>query len=292
MTMSKMNSLLFFKCSLVFLTTLVAIEISNAQVQFKLTLLEDEETYLVSLIPEKTWVHPNNITSTAQVTIKASTRTFEVKDLKSLQPNVEWADNSRSDAPPEAPEYDYISFGLSTLGTANYVYKKGVELPLFTFKNTLSCQGTLSLMDNKKDAFAAPNSRRANVGNSITIFGARGEAYSGNMEQFSTIPCQNELSTSLEEGVEDSDQNPNIYPNPAFNEVAVDLNWNAGRIQGELIITNTTGREVRRETIWLNRGFNNFPLKIEKLPFGVYSIEMNTDGTSSLLGRFVKANSF
>jgi len=145
MTFSKMNNTLFIKGLLTNLLILGTIYMTTAQVQFKLTMLEDGETYQVSLIPERSWQHPYNITSTAQVTIKAPAGSFEVKELTSLQLDIEWQDNSRSDSPSEAPDVDYISFGLGTLGTVDFNYEAGVEMPLFQFKNALSCQGTISL---------------------------------------------------------------------------------------------------------------------------------------------------
>ena len=190
MNYSKMNNTLFIKGLLAGLFIIAFICNVSAQVQFKLVLLEEGETYQVSMIPEKSWQHPYNITSTAQVTVKVPTNSFEVRDLTSLQVGVEWQDNSRSDAPNEAPAVDYISFGLGTLGTVDFSYEAGVEVPLFQFKNALPCQGSVSLMDNSEDPFMAPNSRRANVGNSITIFGARGEAYKGNVAQYVEVPCR------------------------------------------------------------------------------------------------------
>ena len=43
---------------------------SQAQVQFKISLTDENTTYLVSMVPNETWTAPMNLTSTAQVTIK------------------------------------------------------------------------------------------------------------------------------------------------------------------------------------------------------------------------------
>ena len=259
-----------------------------AQVQFKLTLLEDGETFQVSLIPEKTWNHPQNITSTAQVTVRVPTNSFEIKDLTSLQLDVEWQDNSRSDAPAEAPSYDYISFGLATLGTVNLAYEAGVEMPLFTFKNGKPCTGSITLINNGDDPFMAPNSRSANVGNSITIFGARGEAYVGNYGE-TTIPCYDEFSTNVEEE-EVLSKEPKVYPSPAINEVFVDLNWTSGKTEGDLVIMDATGKEVKRQAVTIENGFNNIQMEVNDFPFGIYSIEVQFDGQSLAIDRFVKGN--
>lgn len=287
MTFSKMNNTLFLKTLLTNLLVLGIIYLSTAQVQFKLTMLDDGETYQVSLIPERTWKHPHNITSTAQVTIKVPTNSFEVKDLKSLQLDIEWQDNSRSDAPSEAPDVDYISFGLATLGTIDFNYEAGVEMPLFQFKNALSCQGTVALMNNTEDVFMAPNSRNANVGNSITIFGARGEAYIGNVTDFAAIPCQASLSTSIEKEVPITEA-IKVYPNPAINEVFVEMNWVQETTKGAFVILDATGKEVTRTVTTLNNGFNKANLAVETLAFGIYSIDFQFDGKSLAIDRFVK----
>lgn len=289
MTFSKMNNTHTFKGYFTLLFVMAAISFTSAQVQFKLTMLEDGETYQVSLIPEKTWKHPYNITSTAQVTVKVPTNSFEVTDLVSLQLDVDWQDNSRSDAPAEAPGTDYISFGLASLGTVNFNYEAGVEMPLFQFKNALPCNGSVSLMDNADDPFIAPNSRRANVGNSITIFGARGEAYAGNSIDFTEVPCSANLSTSLETK-DVVIAATKVYPNPAINEVFVDLNWTNGPTDGDVVIMDATGKELKRQAVNLKDGFNQVQLSVDQLTFGIYSIEVQFDGQALALDRFVKGN--
>ncbi len=99
----------------------------------------------------------------------------------------------------------------------------------------------------------APNSRRANVGNSITIFGARGEAYVGNKGE-TIIPCQGEFSTSIEES-EILNETSKVYPSPAINEVFVDLNWALGKTVGDLIILDATGKEIKRQAVTIDNGF-------------------------------------
>ncbi len=288
MTFSKMNNTQIFKGLLTSLFVLTTFCMTTAQVQFKLTMLEDGETYQVSMIPQKSWAHPYNITSTAQVTVKVPANSFEVDDLKSLQLNVDWQANSRSDHPVEAPGTDYISFGLGSLGTVDFNYEAGVEMPLFTFKNALPCSGDVSLMDNEEDPFMAPNSRNANVGNSITVFGARGEAYTGNVIANSAIPCQAEGFTTSIESNEIVAKATKVYPNPAINEVFVDMNWTNGKTEGDFVILDATGREVKRQAITLVDGFNQVQLPVEQLTFGLYSIEVQFDNQTLALDRFVK----
>ncbi|RMG85156.1 MAG: gliding motility-associated C-terminal domain-containing protein, partial [Bacteroidetes bacterium] len=144
--------------------------------EYELELLADGR-FQVSVIPDTTWNFPFNVTSTAQVTLVVPTGSFEVKELTNLIPNVVFNDNSIVVAPPENPDFDYISFGLETLGTTNIPYQKGVKVPLFTFKNNGFCTGSeFRLMDNDTDPFAFPNSLNINVGQQLTTTGSGQDA--------------------------------------------------------------------------------------------------------------------
>jgi len=153
----------------------------NAQVQFILDLDLDTRVYTVSMLPEVTWTHPYNKTATAQITIKAPTKLFELAEFKSLTPDVEWNMNARVNGPLEAPNTDYLSFTLVTSGLEPLAYEAGVPTKLFCFTNSIDCTGEVSLINNETDPFLPPNSRSINVGNSIAVHGARGEAYTGNV---------------------------------------------------------------------------------------------------------------
>lgn len=279
----------FYKTPLHRLFTAILIVFScatlSAQVQFKLAKLADGETFCVSLIPQKNWVSPMNITSTAQVTIKVPTNSFEVEDLVSMHANINWEYNSKSTAPMEAAEFDYLSFGLSSMGTNELEYQQGVEVPLFTFKNANNCQGSIELMSDN-DPFKSPNSRRANVGNSITVFGARGEAYVGNHSQKS-IPCTAEAVLLADAQLETA---PVVYPNPAINEVFVDLNWLEAATEGHFIIKDMNGRTVGQKAMMIEQGFNKINLNVKELSGGIFSIEFQHQDQTLVLERFVKQN--
>ncbi len=255
------------------------------QVQFKLDKLADGETYQVSLIPQKTWTSPMNITSTAQVTLKVPTNSFEVVDLVSLHPEVNWEYNSKSIAPMESPNFDYLSFGLASMGTKKLAYEKGVEIPLFTFKNEKICQGSIELMPSN-DPFKSPNSKRANVGNSITIFGAKGEAYTSTATQ-RAIPCQTAIDLQVTP-TKQLDSEPRVYPNPAINELFVDLNWSDGTTKGAFVILDVNGQQISRQAQTIETGYNKVTLNVKKLPNGIFSIEFRHKDRSLVIDRFVK----
>jgi hypothetical protein len=133
--------------------------------------------YQVSLVSHQDWSGTDAITATAQVTIKVGTSTSEVDsftifDFNSLTSGVTWAQNSRYNAPPEDPGYDYISFGLTSYGTNNITYAVGDTVPLFWWKNLGICsEDSIFLMPVQGDPFAYPNSLEANVGQQLSVSG-------------------------------------------------------------------------------------------------------------------------
>jgi hypothetical protein len=132
--------------------------------------------YQVSLIPGKNWSGTDAITATAQVTVMVNTSTsaidsFNITDLQMLT-GATWAQNSRYNAPAESPEFDYISFGLTSYGTTDIPYVVGQAVPLFKWKNTGICSDDyVYLMPVTDDPFAYPNSLNANVGQQLSVSG-------------------------------------------------------------------------------------------------------------------------
>jgi hypothetical protein len=58
---------------------------THAQVKFKLTRQEDRKTYIVSMISEETYEGNQNITGTAQVTLRIEgTADFLIREITSL----------------------------------------------------------------------------------------------------------------------------------------------------------------------------------------------------------------
>jgi PKD repeat protein len=130
--------------------------------------------YQVQMTPDTTYTFPDNITSSMQVTVKVPTGGFVASNLTSQLTNVGWSISSTYVAPPEDPAHDYITFGMTSPGTQDIPYSKGVTTPLFTFENTGDCVGgTVSLMPDD-DPFSQPNSQNAAVGQQLTVFGYGG----------------------------------------------------------------------------------------------------------------------
>lgn len=268
---------------LLFLT--VSVASIQAQIKFKLQLLNDGITYQVSLVPETSYRPPLNTTSTAQVTIKVPSGSFEVRNLTNLQPHVEWEANSVTEAPEEAKESDYISFGLATNGTEFLRYEAGIELPLFTFENVMECTGEVSLMNNEEDNFMPPNSARKNVGNQITIMGADGDAYAGNLVK-GGIPCGN-VTTDVE-NIDRLKVNFDLYPNPASKNINVSLNWTRANEEVALSIYNVQGKQVSTQKMKIQNGNNLEVIDVSNLAAGTYLLEMRGADWKLSSEQFVK----
>ena len=104
-------------------------------------VLPDNETYLVSFVSELTYSFPDYLMASGQVTIRVphgiGDYRFEVADLTMESVGGDWLNNSRVDAPPEAPSWDYISFGLVSFGTSAYQFEADVPIPVFLLRTGL-----------------------------------------------------------------------------------------------------------------------------------------------------------
>jgi hypothetical protein len=258
---------------------------ANAQVEFKLAYDMDTERYTVSVIPMATYVEPQNITGTGQVTVKVPTNNFDPVDIESHLEGMYWEANSRNNSPEEAPEHDYISFGLSILnGIAYPEYIVGEEIPLFSFENAYGCTGKVAIMNNQEDAFMPPNSQSANVGNALTILGAGGDAYHG-IVGTGVCDCAETVSTTAEElGLTQA----TIYPNPAAEFVNVEINWEGEAVDAHLQIVDATGKMVHFEPLTVQFGRNDSEVIVSQMPAGNYFVYLTADDWKLSIDKFTK----
>lgn len=263
--------LLFFAASTAF-----------GQVQFQIEWLETSEEYQVSIHSNETWVAPYNTTSTAQITIKVPTGNFEVTDFMNLQEGIHFEANSRHNSPMEAPEFDYISFGLVNIGV-KIPYQEGVTLPLFKFKNSLECEGDVFIITNE-DVFMPPNVSKANIGNNLTVLGAGGDAYNGNIGE-GKVECSFSTDT---ENLPFSHINFEIFPNPVKEELNVQFNWESGATDAELLFFNNNGKVVIGKEYTIFNGKNTVQFDMTNLPAGIYSLELKTQEANAVIDRVVK----
>ncbi len=282
--MNKVNTLC--AAALLFLTAS-----AGAQVKFKLAYDFETEYYTASVIPDATYQYPNNITAVGQVTIKVPTNAFDPVDIVSHLVGMNWEANARNNSPSEAPDYDYISFGLVLQGLATPEYVAGEEMPLFSFKNAYGCneQGGEStiiyLVDNETDPFMPPNSEGSNIGNAMTILGAEGVEYSGIVgSQAVTCDPNTVLSAHEEIGISEF----GIFPNPATHFINVNIGWDTDAEDANILVMDALGKQVSSSAISLSNGSNTQKLNVENLATGTYWVYLAGEGWKVGLDRFSK----
>jgi hypothetical protein len=255
-----------------------------SQVDFGIRYDKSTESFIVSLYPLETYTLPNNLTATAQITIKTPAGTFDPSDVKGLYPGIEWEYNSRADAPKEASKYDYLSFALINPGLLHLPLEEGKELPILSFKNSSGCNGTVALVDNATDPFMAPNSKNVNIGNTIAILGAGAEAYRG-IKGPKEIDCATITSaTDLADQVEDFD----IYPVPAQRDLTLEVSWAGEKEAVRAEIRDVAGRLVTVKVIELIQGNNTYNFDVSNLAAGSYLLSLRGSEWNVTLDKFQK----
>lgn len=257
---------------------------ANAQVKFKLSFDPTSERYTVSVVPMDNYSHPLNITGTGQVTIKVPTNKFDPVDIESHLVGMQWEANARNNTPEESPDFDYISFGLNIQGVAYPEYEKDKELPLFSFRNAYGCTGKVYLVDNATDPFMPPNSENANIGNTLTILGAGGDAYAGN-ENGGVSDCAEDPNNPTATEEELSLRGFRVYPNPVSDLANLEINWEGKTTDAVLNIVDAQGRVVQSTPISIVDGENRQRIDASLLVPGNYWIriagedwQINLDG--------------
>jgi hypothetical protein len=244
---------------------------ATAQIEFKIQHLSNSEYYTISAVSDADYPVPNNMISTAQVTIKVPTGGFEVGEIQNLYNTGHWRVNGRCNAPTirsASSNFDYIYFGLENIGSTAFPFKKGQETVLFAFKAAGVCTGEVSLMDNQSDEFRSPNAMRINVGNQITILGKGGDAYVGNRSDGQIADCfERTLTDKATDGIV-------IMPNPvAGNTFTFALtNPNLTAMAADVWLYDMAGRAVFFQKINFEAGFNQKEVSIETFPIGVYQL--------------------
>jgi hypothetical protein len=254
---------------------------THAQVKFKLTRQEDRKTYIVSMVSEETYEGNQNITGTAQVTLRIEgTSDFLIREITSLQPEIKWVNNANLIKPALAPAYSYISFGMQTMAHSQYKYKKNEEVLLFSFKNTGDVKAKIRLLNNEQDVMAlSSNKTKYNIKNHISILGhGPGNAYLSNVEPTPLSP-ENEVKKYL--------QIQNFYPNPTSDKVVI--SWDNQLEDAETIKTlsihiyDIGGSERIRRAAVTNYGKQSQEIELSDLKSGTYFINMQKDDKYSTI---------
>ncbi len=132
--------------------------------------------YRVSMATGVTYAALQDTTHGLQVTLKVPHTGFEISNLTPQISGLNFAISSYYQAPTEAPDWDYITFTLTTTNTTLIPYIEGQTAHLFTFTNTGVCAGDSVYIMSDTDPFYPPNSENADVGLKLSVSGAGGPA--------------------------------------------------------------------------------------------------------------------
>lgn len=260
------------------LTGLVAclVHTLKAQVRLNLSLLPDQQTYLVSMLPDQSWSAPMNAVGSAQIVLQMdSGKPFLAGQIKSMIPGISWTDNAYIEGPPSAPEYDFVCFALNESGTKNISFQAGIETPLFTFVNLdPGCVGTVTLVENNSSLVQKVVSKdRYNITQNMTVLGAQGNAVSGIVN--GSVDCT-VLYTKTEKSIVN---NLRIFPVPATDALQIFWELESGQNLDKLLITDMIGRLMVSESMKTISGEQKYSLDVSEFPTGLYTASLfNKEG--------------
>lgn len=241
----------------------------QAQVKFNLSLLPDQRTYLVSILPETTWPVPHNTVGGVQIVIKKEAgRPFMAGEISSFIPGLTWWDNAYVESPGQAPEYDFVCFVLRERAVRDIPFNAWVETPLFTFVNLMpNCAGPLELVENTDPMVqAVVYHDRINITQNMTVLGARGNAFSGVLDGIADCTVASQVNTP-ESGV----KNLRVFPVPADQTLQVFWETLPGGEVDKLLIGNALGQVLKVQKLFTAGGEQNIELDVSGLAAGVYT---------------------
>lgn len=260
----------------------------NAQAKLKLSLMPDQETYLVSMIPEVTWQMPLNIVGSAQVVLQVEAdRPFSAGEITSMIPGISWIDNAYVESPASAPAYNFVCFVLNEQGTREIPFEDGVETPLFTFKNIEpGCVGMIELVDNtdlrtKKIAYKD----QLNITQNLAVVGARGNAVTGIEGEGANC----EVLQSVYESIPIV-SNLLVYPVPTANLLQISWENVTGKEVSQLQITDPLGRELELEKNIPGFDQQKIDLDVSDFPNGLYNASLVANSGERQFFQFIVAH--
>ncbi len=168
-----MNIFRLLTTSFFLLLAVATLSAQTANLQFKLDLMPDQQTWVVSVLPDNTISSSlKTQTGSGQVTLVAPVN-FNYDNFKNFGGT--WEENARVNEPVEAKDKAYVSFGF-VVEEPKITLLPNKETVLFTFTAPAEFMGQIQLFDNYNDPFLPPNSYQTNPGNDLGIidFGAIG----------------------------------------------------------------------------------------------------------------------
>lgn len=249
------------------LLVLFNLQTAWAQVRFNLSLMPDQRTYLVSMVPETTWSVPQNTVASIQVVLQLpADKPFMAGEIKSLVPGISWSDNAYVERPASASAYNFVCFVLNERGTKKFGFEAGLETPLFTFVNLEpGCVGAVELVENNSTIVQqVVQQDRLNITQNMTVLGARGNAFSGLLNK--SVDCTL-LNTS---GPNLLVENLRVFPVPASTLLTISWENKSGNGADALMINNMLGKIVAIEKINSAAGEQKIQVDVAVFPTGLY----------------------
>jgi hypothetical protein len=224
---------------------------ASGGIEYRITFNAALGRYEVYLRPTATPSAPNQ-TVTAQVTLKAPHVTglgsFNPATVIAQVPGTDWALTSRTNAPSEDPSADYLSFELSfpTNNHSAINWQSGQEVLAFSFANSGSCAGAVTVMDNGDPFNTLPNSANTNPGNQIEVVGLGddpGNDYLGNYGSAALCSASPgiEYRVAYNSGANRYEvwMRPTVTPNLPNQTVTAQVTLKAPHVAGSLAFTPT-----------------------------------------------------
>jgi hypothetical protein len=239
----------------------------QAQVRFNLSLMPDQQTYLVSMLPDATWQMPENIVGGAQICLQMPAgKPFLAGQIKSLIPGTTWIDNAYFEKATATADFQYVCFSLSEMGTKAIPFSAGVETPLFSFKNLEpGCIGVLELVENNDPVTKAVVAKdRVNITQNMTVLGAGGNAYAGLLN--GRVDCAL-ISTTEEHPIVSKLR---VFPVPATDVLQVAWENSETSKISKLLVNDMLGRQMALENTSAVAGEQQLRLDVASYPTGLY----------------------
>lgn len=259
----------------------------NAQVKFSLHLLSDQETYLVSMIPDQSMPAPYNRASNIQVVLKVPLGIpFSAGELQSQIPGIDWADNAIQDQHLQGEHFALCAFVMTQSSTKALVFEAGVEQPLFTFKNGEGgCVGAISLPKNQDEIITKAVAQGLNFTQSMTLLATRGNAYSGVLNKIADC---NALTTSIKEVP--IVQDLKAYPVPTSKQMTIEWANPKSYNSLQLDLINTAGQLLQTKRLDPSQGAKKTQLNLENHAAGLYNFRLKNDQGGSQYFKFIMVN--
>jgi hypothetical protein len=268
----------------------IGVQKVSAQVDFKLDLMGDNQTYKFSIISGKTWEPPMNTAATFQATIKVPVNAgFELGDIESLVDGLFFTKSGFIKSPAESPDYEYFTFSFIRPLTDKLEFEEGKEMPLFTFKNKGICPGPIELIDNVEDPFIYPNSENVVIGNYLSVAGAGGNAFKSLSKDNKVADCS---GTTIEEQEKHASyfEILKVFPNPTVDQINL-VFWISDKATASNFsfeITDNLGKVKQVKNVESRLGKANVTFDVHDFPAGSYFVNMKEENGIIRTRKFIK----